>query len=117
MDNITITLPEPPSANRYWRNARGRFVRSTAANNYKSTVGWQAIAQGVGNPLDGEVAVTLRWFRGRRSGDLDNRIKVAVDALNGIAYEDDKQIVELHAFRFDDKQNPRLEVQVCAAGE
>jgi Holliday junction resolvase RusA-like endonuclease len=37
---------------------------------------------------------------------------VLEDALNGLAYEDDKQIVELHAYRYDDKKNPRIEIEV-----
>lgn len=34
---------------------------------------------------------------------------------NGIAYSDDGQIVELHAYRFDDKNNPRMEVEIETA--
>jgi hypothetical protein len=36
-------------------------------------------------------------------------------ALNGIAYCDDSQVVELHAYRLDDKDHPRVEVQVIRA--
>ena len=56
--------------------------------------------------------VTLRWHRPAKRGDLDNTTKVTLDALNGIAYSDDSQIVELHAYRFDDKDNPRMEVEI-----
>ena len=31
-----------------------------------------------------------------------------LDALNGIVYLDDSQVVEIHAFREDDKENPRV---------
>jgi Holliday junction resolvase RusA-like endonuclease len=33
-----------------------------------------------------------------------------LDNLQGIAYVNDRQIVEIHARRFDDKANPRVEV-------
>jgi Holliday junction resolvase RusA-like endonuclease len=38
--------------------------------------------------------------------------KVTLDALCGVLYGDDDQIVELHSFRHDDKNNPRVEVEV-----
>lgn len=31
--------------------------------------------------------------------DLDNVVKIIMDALNGIAYPDDKQVVEIHAVK------------------
>jgi Holliday junction resolvase RusA-like endonuclease len=43
---------------------------------------------------------------------LDNRLKVLLDALNGIAYNDDADIVELHAYRLDDKHDPRVELKI-----
>jgi Holliday junction resolvase RusA-like endonuclease len=51
-------------------------------------------------------------YRPRKAGDLSNRIKVLEDALNGIAWIDDKQIVEIHARREDDASNPRVEVRI-----
>ena len=32
--------------------------------------------------------------------DIDNMIKSITDALNGIAYADDKQVVEVHAYKY-----------------
>ena len=68
------------------------------------------LARGI-RPTAKPVALTLRWYRGRRSGDLSNRIKICEDSLQGIVYVNDNQIVELHAYRHDDKANPRLEVE------
>lgn len=43
--------------------------------------------------------------------DLDNIVKLAKDALNGVVYYDDAQIVSLRAIkRYDEK--PRLEIRV-----
>lgn len=106
-----ITLPYPPSANRYWRSFRGRVVKSKEARTYQAEAGWIAKAQGA-NITDKPVSLSLRFFRPRRSGDLDNRLKVAIDSLNGVVYEDDKQVVELHAYLGDDKDNPRVEIEV-----
>ena len=108
---IRLTLPTPISANRYWRNARGRTYVSAEAKTYKTAVGWIARTH-IDEPLQGDLSVTLRWYRPAKRGDVDNAQKVVLDALNGIAYSDDSQITELHAYRYDDKDNPRMEVEI-----
>jgi Holliday junction resolvase RusA-like endonuclease len=32
-------------------------------------------------------------------GDVDNYVKSLLDGLNGVAYDDDKQVVNLHAYK------------------
>ena len=44
------------------------------------------------------------YFKGKRRADLSNLIKAIEDGLNGIAYEDDKQIVRLEAIAFEDSK-------------
>ena len=107
----SIILPLPPSANRYWRNFGGRMVVSAAAKAYKQGAWLQAQHAGL-HPFGGTVAVRLDIYRAIRRGDLDNFAKIVLDALCGVAYQDDDQIVELHAFRHDDKANPRVEVEI-----
>ena len=58
--------------------------------------------------MDGPVALNLTVFRPRKSGDLDNYLKIMLDALQGFLYDNDSQIVEIHAYRQDDKDNPRV---------
>jgi Holliday junction resolvase RusA-like endonuclease len=91
----TVVLPAPPSANRYWRMVNGRMLVSREGRAYKKLVDRQVTAL----PLIVPVAVTVRWARSKRMGDLDNRLKVCLDSLRGIAWLDDKQVVELHAYR------------------
>lgn len=109
-----MLLPYPPSANRYYRSFRGRMVRSSAAVAYRETV--ERIANENGVRLhEGPVKVTIRllppkpqdWLKrlkrvgvsdsllGVRRIDLDNALKVALDALQGIAYLNDRQITTL----------------------
>lgn len=107
-----LKLPYPISGNRYWRNFRGRMVRSAAAIEYKDEVA--AIATAAGLELRaGSVAVMMTlcpprpqdwvrrekreplWGLGVRRIDLDNAQKVALDALQGIAYENDRQVTRL----------------------
>jgi crossover junction endodeoxyribonuclease RusA len=110
-----FTLPYPPSVNSAWRAVKiGKFVRvllSKEGRLFRIAAQAAAKKQNVKNH-EGELAVTLRLFRPRRSGDTDNRIKPVLDALQGIAYDDDKTIGELHVYRFEDKANPRVEVEI-----
>jgi len=115
---IRLELPSPPSANRYWRvpKALGRPILSREARDYCARVKALAFAQGARSPLTGEVAVSIVWTRERRSGDLDGRLKIVLDALQGAAYVNDSQIVAIDARRQDrDKGEPGLVVEVRAA--
>lgn len=110
---MAMELPEPPSANRYWRSYRGRVVVSTEARAYKAGV-WSRAVLARHRPFakDVPVSVTLHWHRAKRMGDLDNRIKVTLDALRGVLYDDDKQVVAIHAYRVESARNGKLSVKV-----
>ena len=108
---IRLTLPYPPSANRYWRHNRGRIHRSAEAEAYKHHVGLLCNAADIW-PVEHEVALDLVFFRPAKRMDLDNMLKVLLDALQGHAYINDSQVAEIHATRMDDKANPRVEVEI-----
>lgn len=107
---IALELPDPPTANLYWRNWKGRIVKSSEARKYQKTVRSLAREQGV-CPLVGEVRVRITWRRQHRRGDLDNKLKVVLDALKGIAWEDDSQIAEITAARFTTGQPSSLRLE------
>lgn len=44
--------------------------------------------------------------------DLDNGIKIILDALNKVAFDDDKQVIEVSARKFY-SDTPRTEVKIC----
>ena len=113
---MKFILPYPPSCNRYWRvpKSLGRPIMSAEARTYKATAGMEAMRQGA-RPMEGPLRVSVDFFRPQRSGDLDNFWKVASDSLNGVAWRDDSQVVEIHLRRFDDKDRPRLEVEILPA--
>lgn len=48
--------------------------------------------------------------------DLDNVAKCVLDALNGVAYKDDNQIVELHIEKYYSDE-PRVEIEVTEVEE
>lgn len=110
-----IVIPAPPSANRYWRHDRGSIHVSTEGKQYRAEVA-VVCAQRRVTPLDGDVVIHLTWYRKAKRGDLDNRLKQALDALQGHLYANDSQIAEIRLRRREDKRNPRLEVAVALDG-
>lgn len=84
---------------------------SREAREYKKKVG-EMLQELILGPLDGPISVFMDFYRPRRRGDIDNAQKVALDACNGHVWLDDKQIVFLCASRYDDKNNPRVELHI-----
>jgi crossover junction endodeoxyribonuclease RusA len=128
---MSLLLPYPPSANRYYRNFRGRMVRSALANEYRSEVEARAIEARM-HLTDGpvRVCVTLlpprpadwerrsrrdeRWALSVRRIDLDNALKVTLDALQGVAYHSDRQITSLRVNLGEPVPDGGLRVEVAA---
>ena len=69
--------------------------------------------------LDGyRYGVEMRFYRSTaRPVDLDNLVKLATDACNGVLWLDDSQIVHWVARKERDRDNPRTEVRVWLVGE
>jgi len=95
---ICFILPEPPSANRWWRKTnKGKVYISPEVLQYKQLVALVCKKQ----LIDGPVSISIEWCRRIKSGDLDKRIGVLLDGLQGVAYTNDAQIIEIHARRYD----------------
>ena len=99
-----VMLPYPISANRYFRNFRGRMVISSEARSYKKQVTWTFDALGI-TPSTSDVSLTVKLHpklttkgvASRTLIDLDNALKVVFDALQGVLYVNDKQVKKLTA--------------------
>ncbi|HEV8177156.1 MAG TPA: RusA family crossover junction endodeoxyribonuclease [Gemmatimonadales bacterium] len=115
MTGIRLTLPVPPSANRWWRSVGPRVLLSREARDYKQTVATLLMVAKVKMIAPPErVRIRIVWYRARKSGDLDKRLGILLDGLQGQAYANDSQIVELSARREEDPDNPRMEVEITA---
>ena len=56
---------------------------------------------------EGEVRLLVTWYLSRRGSDTDNRLKAMLDLLQGVLYENDVQVGEIHVVRRYDKGHPR----------
>lgn len=101
---VILTLPQPPSANVYYRRHGLVVHRSKQAAEYVKMVAIAAhdIRQN-GEPAfpEGDVSIIVTWHRAEKRGDLPNRTKILYDALEGIMYADDKQIAQEWTRRVD----------------
>ena len=111
-----ITIPgRPVPKGRPRLGVRGRkaFVYTPPATvEYEKLVGW--IAKSVGcRPVEGPVSVSLNVYA-RGKLDADNIAKSILDGLNGIAYEDDDQVVELmvRKHKVTRKEEERVEIEI-----
>lgn len=106
-------LPYPPSVNHYWRmivkGKRAIPILSREAREYKQSMASHAAGH---QPSQDPVCLTIRLYRPRKAGDIDGPLKPLLDALQGFLYVNDSQIVEMHVYRLDDKEAPRVEVEV-----
>lgn len=100
----TFMLPWPVSVNALYRAVHGQVRVSTAARAWKA----QAMAIldssrcfGVDWPLAGRLGVLIEaWPPNHRARDLDNLIKVVLDAGNKSLWADDSQIDDIQIIRF-----------------
>lgn len=92
---------------------RGTFypARYTA---WLELVGYEALAvRGDGRMLAGNLALSL-WFTlpDRRRGDCDNYCKGLLDGLQGVLYENDRQITDLDAHLRIDPDQPGVTIML-----
>lgn len=132
---ITLKLPYPISSNKYWRPVHiGNhitIVPTKDAKEYKALVGWTAKAAGVRAPITGRVSIDIQLFPGRpqdyakrmrtlgdlwdddvRCIDLDNANKVLLDALKGVAIDDDKWVRSITSERMEPDGEARVIVTI-----
>ena len=133
MTRIWFTVPGEP---RGWARARtqgARFFTDTKTRSEKQAVAAWAMEAGA-RIIDGPVSVTLTAYlripksatkkaraamlvgaeRPTKKPDGDNLAKLALDALNGVCWHDDVQVVDLTVRKFWSDE-PRLVVEISPA--
>ena len=111
---IGFTIPGRPRPKQRPRLGRGGNVYTPrATKEYERLVGWSAVQAGV-KSIEGSVGIeAVFYFKNRKTPDLDNCVKALLDGLEGIAYKNDRQVVE-HRYRLEYDQHERVEVRVWA---
>ncbi len=109
--SVAFTIEGEPRSKQRPRVARGR------AYTPKETVEAEAIVAEAywaasEHLFEERVVVSIDFFNGnRRRRDIDNMVKLILDALNGVAFVDDVQVVGLEAHKFQTvKERARTEV-------
>lgn len=79
--------------------ARGHTPRRS--EDFREAFQWACRAAGFrGQPITASLAIHVEFWRNHRGnnrGDLDNLVKAVLDAGNAFLWDDDAQIVEIHA--------------------
>ena len=118
MERLKILVPcEPVPLARV--RFSGRHCYQPKRNREYRAVVQQAARSAMGSrpPMTGEVSATIKLYRrykptARNYGDVDNHAKSLFDGLNGIAFEDDRQVVRCLVVKFQDKENPHAEIML-----
>lgn len=135
--SITLTLPYPISANRYWKSftnpktGRAVTIVSDEAKTYKAEVKWLCHQAGIKTPFPHRVQIHLDlypqkpqdvakriklkaqyWDDDVRCIDLDNARKVLFDAFKGVLYADDKWVWKDSAERMEPDGEARVVVTI-----
>ena len=95
---LVLTMPSPGSANRHSRTGKGRVYKPKAVREYQTAAGW---AMASCPKIMGDVSVDVTWYRERRVGDVDNKLKPLLDALKDVAFGDDAKVAALSIRRID----------------
>lgn len=134
-DEVALVLPYPVSANRYWKAitipGRTMMAPSREAIAYRKEVARIANSSGILRPFPWRVAVELDLYPHRpqdwarrtkrdpigwdddvRCIDLGNAEKVLSDALQGIVFEDDRWIWDLHKRRKEPDGEGRVVLRI-----
>lgn len=97
MTSFELTLPVAAHTKQRPRFGRGRAYTPAETRGWEELLAWRFIEQHGRPKLSCPVRVEL-YFGGVQSNqDIDNLAKSCLDALNGIAFKDDRQVVELVA--------------------
>lgn len=115
-----VLLGEPKSTQHIYkmtcRSGFAAMYMSKEGEEIKESYQWQAKSQYMGKqPILGPLWLAINLFMGtKRRCDWDNFHKISMDALSGIIWADDHQIMTAIVRKHYDKENPRIEIEFNA---
>lgn len=117
MATYYLSFEPPTSVNQMYAPKYGGGIRLTyEAKIWKKYARLNAQSQWeLRHPLEGRICVVYRFFGMQH--DWDNPCKILGDAMNGIVYYDDKQVIEAHIYLYrEEKLDPRVDVEIQTIG-
>lgn len=109
---VQIILGEPASKANSRRLVRlggiSRLIKSEKALSYSDMFKQQC--RQLGTLMTGDLRVTLHIYYASRRPDLDETL--ILDLMQGLIYENDRQVKERHAYWGLDPENPRAEILI-----
>lgn len=110
MNNIRYEMPFlPPSVNSCYRSYGKKVVKSVKLKEFEQLIlqFFDSHQEDV-NMIDGKIKLTVTFhLKGSRSIDLDNLLKALLDGLEGVLFENDKMIHEIHAEKINNRDSPK----------
>jgi crossover junction endodeoxyribonuclease RusA len=124
-ESIELTLPVPPSVNHQYATLNGRRLLSAKGRAYKDLVGQQILVALAQSPHRGTLRQFLQrahlslwihfFFASALRRDTDGGLKIAQDALCEGLGVNDNRVVEIHLYKSQDRDNPRMEICLSVA--
>ena len=113
LESVSFTVLGPPRAKERARvTSRGTFTPRRTREYEQAVADQGAWHCGAHWSLDGAYRVLVTFvFADRRRRDIDNCLKAVLDALNGIAWDDDSQVATVRCSKLVGEA-PRTEIIV-----
>tara|TARA_R110000868_G_scaffold407365_1_gene688761 strand:- start:333 stop:704 length:372 start_codon:yes stop_codon:yes gene_type:complete len=113
INNVTFVVLGEPASKANSRKIvkfglRLASIKSKKARDYVDSFKRQV--QPIEPLLTGDVSVSMTIYYASRRPDLDESL--ILDCMQGVIYENDRQVKEKHIYHALDKENPRTEIMV-----
>ena len=86
--SVSFRIMSEPATKGSGNSGVGKLVRRKASEYFRK-------------PLTDDISVTYKFFTHNQRLDIDNMEKLINDSLTGIAWLDDRQIIESHAYKIN----------------
>ena len=112
---MIILKGTPPSTSAIYKyRYTGKFVQgymNSAGKDAKLQYQWEMKSQWKKPIITDSIKLEIKYyFPNKIRRDIDNFMKIIFDSATGIIWEDDCLINELHAYKYIDKNLPRVEL-------
>jgi Holliday junction resolvase RusA-like endonuclease len=110
---MIVIKTKPVPVNAKYGVVRGRMLLQKKYRDTKEAIAWEMKAGWPHEPRSEELCLNMVIYLGsRHKTDIDAYLKIILDAGEGVLWENDNLITELHVFKETDLKNPRVELSV-----